>query len=129
MLVEDNPSDVELVQSAFEESFIDGFYTVFRDGDEAIAGIRNLPNGVSGIPIIALLDLNLPRTSGHEVLISLRGNPLFDGMPILIFSTSNHPNDRFRCLSAGASEYLVKPPQFIQLLVMVDTIANRWLRK
>lgn len=128
MLVEDNPSDVELVQTAFEDSDIDAIFTVFRDGDEAIAGIKNLVRDISGIPKVALLDLNLPRASGHEVLASIRKNPLFDSMPILVLSSSNHPSDRHRCIAAGASEYLVKPPQFTDLLVLVDKIAKRWLR-
>lgn len=129
LLVEDNPSDIELVQTAFEESEIDIVFTVYRDGDEAIAGLRDLARDVSWIPEIALVDLNLPRASGHDVLATIRANPVFGNMPVLILSSSNHPSDRLRCMAAGASEYLVKPPQFKQLLVMVDRIAKRWLRK
>jgi len=128
MLVEDNPSDIELIMTAFEESNIDAKFTVYRDGEEAIKGVRNLANDVSGMPKIAFLDLNLPRASGHEVLAAIRELRAFDDMPVLVFSTSNHPIDRTRCMAAGASDYLVKPPYFSELLALVKNISIRWLQ-
>ena len=126
LLVEDNPSDVELVRTAFEESDIPADFTVFRDGDEAIAGIKRMADA-GPRPDLALLDLNLPRTSGHEVLTSLRSMPQFDGMPVVVFSTSNHPSDRSRCLASGADDYQVKPPHFDELLALVRHLRERWL--
>ncbi len=126
LLVEDNPSDVELVRTAFDEVGIPADYTVFRDGDEAIAGIRGMA-GDGSLPALVLLDLNLPRTSGHEVLTSLRALPAFAQVPVVVFSTSNHPADRSRCLANGADEYQVKPPHFDQLLTLVQGLRERWL--
>lgn len=126
LLVEDNPSDVELVRTAFEETGITAEFTIFRDGDEAIAGIQRIAEQ-GPRPDLALLDLNLPRTSGHEVLVRLRGLGRFDGMPVVVFSTSNHPGDRARCLAGGADDYQVKPPRFGELLDLVQQLRQRWL--
>ena len=126
VLVEDNPSDVELVCTAFAEVGIPAFYTVFRDGDEAIAGIRLMAQD-GYRPNLVLLDLNLPRTSGHDVLADLRALPQFAGVPVVVLSTSNHPVDRSRCLAGGANDYQVKPPHFDQLLTMVECLRDRWL--
>jgi CheY-like chemotaxis protein len=128
LLVEDNPSDVELLCTAFEELKIDATFTIFRAGDEAIMGIREIGGSAESIPAIAFLDLNMPRASGHEVLASIRQQPIFDAMPVLVFSTSNHPVDRQQCLAAGASEYLVKPPHFHELLRLIGSIEERWLK-
>ncbi len=126
LLVEDNPSDVELVCTAFEEIGVVADYTVFRDGDEAIAGIRRMAED-GHLPHLVLLDLNLPRTSGHQVLVNLRALPAFTGVPVVVLSTSNHPVDRSSCLAGGADDYQVKPPHFDQLLSLVQHLRDRWL--
>lgn len=126
LLVEDNPSDVELVRTAFEEAGITAEFTIFRDGDEAIAGVRRIAQE-GPRPDLALLDLNLPRTSGHEVLACVRGLDRFDQMPVVVFSTSNHPADRARCIAGGADDYQVKPPRFADLLELVQLLRARWL--
>ena len=127
LLIEDNPSDIELIRTAFEEAGVEADLTVFRDGDEAISGIRRLAISGEGLPRLMFLDLNLPRASGHEVLAVIRQLPIFDDLPVLVFSTSNHPVDRSRCLAAGASDYLVKPPHFNELLIMIENVSRRWL--
>ncbi len=128
LLVEDNASDVELLCTAFEELKIDATFTVFRDGEAAISRIKEIANTSHEIPTLAFLDLNMPRASGHEVLAAIRQQPIFDAMPVLIFSTSNDPFDRNHCLSAGATDYLVKPVHFIELLHVVDKVSQRWLK-
>jgi CheY-like chemotaxis protein len=128
LLVEDNPSDVELLCTAFEELKIEAIFTIFRAGDEAIWGIRQIGRNSEKIPNLAFLDLNMPRASGREVLASIRQQPIFETMPVLVFSTSNHPVDRQQCLAAGASDYLVKPPHFYELLRLIGDIQERWLK-
>ena len=125
-LVEDNPSDVELVRTAFEELGISVEYAIFKDGDEAIAGVNALLNSTLR-PHLVLLDLNLPKTSGHEVLACIRREPSFANVPVVVLSTSNHPVDRTRCLAAGANDYQVKPPHFEQLLDLIQRLRDRWL--
>ena len=128
LLIEDNPSDIELIRTAFEEATVDVDFIIFRDGDEAIAGVQRLATAGTPVPDLAFLDLNLPRASGHEVLAAIRRQPALAAVPVLVFSTSNHPTDRSRCLAAGASDYLVKPPHFDELLALVGMVSKRWLR-
>lgn len=127
LLIEDNPSDIELIRTAFEEAGMQPDLIVFRDGDEAISGIRRLAISGEKLPQLMFLDLNLPRASGHEVLAVIRQLPIFATLPVLVLSTSNHPVDRSRCLAAGASDYLVKPPHFSELLTMIENVTRRWL--
>ena len=126
VMVEDNPSDVELVRTAFEELAITWENTVFRDGDAAIEGLIALARN-GPLPHLVLLDLNLPRTSGHVVLKNLRSMPSFARVPVVVLSTSNHPADRAACLRDGADDYLVKPPHFTELLRLISLLHNRWL--
>ena len=128
LLVEDNASDIELLCTAFEELKIDATFTVFRDGEAAISKIREIAGTAQEVPALAFLDLNMPRASGHEVLAAIRQQSIFDTMPVLIFSTSNHPLDRSQCLRAGASDYLVKPAHFFELLQVIETVSQRWLK-
>lgn len=127
LLIEDNQSDIELLRTAFEEAGMEPDLMVFRDGDEAISGIRRMVISSENLPQLVFLDLNLPRASGHEVLAVIRQIPEFDQLPVLVLSTSNHPVDRSRCLAAGASDYLVKPPHFSALLTLIEKVARRWL--
>lgn len=126
VLVEDNPSDVELLRTAFEEIGVMATYSIFRDGDLAIAGLAKLAQA-GDIPHVMLVDLNLPKKSGHDIVIFARTLPEFAAVPIVIFSTSNHPDDRTRCLNAGAKEYRVKPPRFADLLILAQDLRQRWL--
>lgn len=126
VLVEDNISDVELIKTAFSEALIVIDMTVFRDGDGAIAGMQAMAIAGS-LPDLVLLDLNLPSTSGHAVLVAIRMLPAFDLVPVIVLSTSNHPIDRDRCLSDGADDYQVKPSHFVALMQQVRVLHREWL--
>lgn len=126
LLIEDNASDIELMRIAFEEAGIVAGFTVFRDGDAAIAGISDISR-TGPFPLLVLLDLNLPRASGHAVLEHVRSIPAFAAVPVIVMSTSNHPDDRARCMTAGANGYEVKPPRFAELLNLVERLRDVWL--
>ena len=126
VLVEDIVADVELISTAFSEARIAIEMTVFRDGDGAIAGMQAMAFAGS-LPDLVLLDLNLPRTSGHAVLVAIRMLPEFDLVPVIVLSTSNHPVDRDRCLSEGADDYQVKPAHFAALMRQVTALDREWL--
>jgi len=128
LLIEDNISDIELIQTAFEEAAVDAQFMVIRDGEEAINRIHDLAEVGTPVPDLVFLDLNLPRASGYEVLAAIRSKPEFTSMPVLVFSTSNHPLDRTRCLAGGATDYLVKPPHFEDLLTLVNVVTQRFLK-
>ncbi len=129
LLIEDNASDIELVRTAFEEIGVNAAFSIHRDGDSAIGGLRLTAAESGPIPDLVLLDLNLPRASGHDVLAVMRSLNAFSETPVVVFSTSNHATDRIRCRNAGADDYLVKPPHFDDLLVQIRGLCERWLRR
>ena len=125
-LVEDSLSDVDLLKSAFDEIGFAVDFTMFHEGEPAIASIDGLAVGGQR-PDLVMLDLNLQRISGIALLFRIRTLPAWAGQAVVLYSTSNHPVDRQRCLDAGADEYLVKPASFDGLLTMTRHLRDRWL--
>jgi CheY-like chemotaxis protein len=119
MLVEDNPADVDLIEEALTEGRIDCELDVIQDGDKAIAAIERADaDTVSRCPDLILLDLNLPKVSGEEVLKRVRASRRFRNIKVLIVSSSNAPSDRERAMQLGATDYFRKPStleQFMEL--------------
>ena len=110
LLVEDNLADALLVEEAFREAQFDCVLAVVRDGEQALQAIELLgkdPN--TPCPDLILLDLNLPRVGGNEVLARLRSIPRCAGVKVLIVSSSDAPADREKAMSLGASDYFRKP--------------------
>ncbi|MBL0159853.1 MAG: response regulator [Bryobacterales bacterium] len=108
VLAEDNPGDVFLIRRAFD---LEGFsyeLLVAKDGEEAMRYVQEAAAGTRVIDLI-LLDLNLPRYDGSEVLATLRRQPFLAAVPAVILTSSNSQQDRERCLSLGANHYFQKP--------------------
>ncbi|GBF06228.1 response regulator containing a CheY-like receiver domain and an HTH DNA-binding domain protein [Deinococcus aerius] len=124
LLVEDNEHDVELARAALDESEVRCEVTVARDGQEALDLLRG---GGSRQPDLVLLDLNMPRVSGHEVLRAVKGDATLRHVPVVVFTTSNEVSDRDACTAAGADDYVLKPGRFDQLVEAVDRLGRRWL--
>ena len=110
LVVEDNPADVGLIQLALKDAEFDCDLTVLDDGAEALALFRK-EGGLEGgpVPDLAVLDLNLPKIGGLEVLEAIRANPLLDRMPVAILSSSSSPRDRARVEECGVDRFLTKP--------------------
>lgn len=123
LLVEDNEHDVELARAALEESEVRCRVSVARDGQEALDLLR----GEGHQPDLVLLDLNMPRVSGHEVLRALKGDAALRHVPVVVFTTSNEALDREACAAAGADDYMLKPGRFDQLVEAVNRLGRRWL--
>jgi len=109
LLVEDNAADAALVREALEEHRIRGELVVIADGAAAIRYIEALDTGPSGCPDLVILDLNLPKRSGHEVLRSMRQSVKCGRAPVAILSSSDAQQDRVAAASLGASQYYRKP--------------------
>jgi two-component system response regulator len=106
LLVEDNPGDVELLKLALRDVGIECDLTVIEDGGEAIA----LVQGAQQPPVdLAIVDLNVPKSDGLEILAAMRRNPMFDRVPVVILTTSASPRDRSRMEAFGIDRYLSKP--------------------
>lgn len=130
LLVEDDPNDIILIKRAFTKSNIENPIQVVEDGEEAIAYLAG--QGHYGnrerypLPILILLDLKLPRTSGHEVLEWLRRQPGLKRLTVVVLTSSQQINDINRAYDLGANSYLVKPVTFDGLLEMVKTLNFYW---
>ena len=106
MLVEDNPGDVLLVRKALQEKGIKFELTCFEDGQQAL---NSLSRQGSKAPDLILLDLNLPKTEGIDVLREVRGMPKLAGVPVVILTSSTSPTDIHRTGLLGAARYITKP--------------------
>lgn len=119
LLVEDNEDDVFLMQRAFQKSGLANPLAVVTDGDQAIAYLNGSANYGDRRqfpwPVLVLLDLNLPRKSGLEVLEEIRRSPPTRALPVYILSASARPIDVRRALETGANAYLVKPGRVDEL--------------
>lgn len=128
LLVEDNPGDIRLMQEAMREGPVQNTLHVVRDGVEALAFLRH--NGVySDVPRpdLILLDLNLPKKDGREVLAEIKRDPLLRRIPVVILTTSNADNDIVQSYDLHANCYLTKPMDLEQFLGIVQAIERFWL--
>ncbi|AFZ66198.1 response regulator [Deinococcus peraridilitoris] len=128
LLVEDNELDIELAQLVFQERGLDGQVAVARDGQEALDYLRRrgvFESRPEGHPALVLLDLNMPRVSGFQVLSSVKNDPDLRHVPIVVFSTSKV--DRTACEELGADDYVPKPSSFEAFLSTMQDLTNTWL--
>jgi CheY-like chemotaxis protein len=117
LLVEDNPADANLVEEALAEAQLDCGLFIVRDGLQAIDFIELLEADPSHpSPDLVLLDLNLPKISGEQVLNRLRSSPKCGGTKVLIISSSDSPAERERLIQLGAREYFRKPSSLEQFM-------------
>lgn len=127
LLVEDNPGDVRLIQEALEDSHGLKLH-VARDGVEALElfyGEGQEENQPS--PAIIILDLNLPRKDGREVLEKLKSDPSKRMIPVIVFTTSNAQSDILKTYSLHANCYITKPTGLQQFIEVIQNIAAFWL--
>jgi CheY-like chemotaxis protein len=118
LLVEDNPADASLVREALSEAHVNCGLHVLNDGTRAVDFIAEIERNEAPCPDLVMLDLNLPRLSGEEVLKRLRGSSKCATVKVLIITSSNAASDRERAMSLGATDYFRKPStleQFLQL--------------
>jgi len=119
LIVEDNPADANLIEEALAEAQLNCGLSIMRDGARAIEFIERLDADASHpCPDLILLDLNLPKVSGQEVLNRLRLIPRCKDVKVLIISSSNAPADRDRSMQLGASEYFRKPSSLEQFMAL-----------
>lgn len=129
MLVEDNPADLRLTQEVFEEAAFEHRLLVARDGEQALAMLRGLPpHGDLPAPDIVLLDLNIPRKNGLEVLRAIRQDAALRRTPVLILSTSRAETDFASAYDAGANAFVTKPTDWGEFAELARLIRDFWLK-
>jgi len=128
LLVEDNPGDVRLTREALKEGRLEKNLNVAPDGVEAMSFLRREGDYVGAArPDVILLDLNLPRKSGREVLAEIKGDPELRRIPVVVLSTSGSEEDIVGSYELHANCYVTKPPDFERYLEAVRTIEEFWL--
>jgi len=128
LLVEDNPGDVRLTEEALKESKVRNTLHVARDGVEAIEFLRGRDgNGGGNKPDIILLDLNLPRTNGREVLATIKTDPDLRRIPVVVLTTSRAEQDILETYDLHANCYIVKPVGLDEFITIVRSVEDFWL--
>jgi len=123
LLVEDDPGDVLITREALESSKVSNHLSVVSNGEEALAFLRREPPfGDAVRPGLILLDLNLPRLDGREVLASVKADPDLRRIPVVILTTSSADEDIVRSYDLHANAYVTKPVDFDQFMSAVRQI-------
>jgi CheY-like chemotaxis protein len=125
LLVEDNPMDVDLTRRAFARRKIVNPIAVARDGEEALSFIQRWEQGET-LPVVVLLDINLPKINGLEVLRQYKSSALIQKVPVIVLTTSAEDRDIDTAYQLGANSYIVKPVEFEKFLEVAGQIDLYW---
>ncbi len=125
LLVEDNPVDLDLTLRAFKTRKLTNPIEIARDGEEALAYIEKWKNGET-VPVLILLDLNLPKVNGLEVLEAIKKHPEFRTIPVVVLTTSFESGDVKKSYQLGANSYIVKPVSFDKFIEVATQIELYW---
>jgi chemotaxis family two-component system response regulator Rcp1 len=128
LLVEDNPGDVRLTKEALKEGRLLNNVNVVNDGIEAMAFLRREGKYVDAIvPDLILLDLNLPKKDGREVLAEIKSDPKLRRIPVVILTTSSAEEDILKTYDLHANCYVTKPVDLDQFIRVVQSIEDFWV--
>ena len=129
LLVEDNPGDVRLTREALRGARVANDLQVVGDGEEAIEYLRQRGRYVNAHrPDIILLDLNLPRLDGREVLMDIKSDPDLAKIPIIVLTSSSAERDIQSAYELHANCYISKPVDFTEFIEAVRSLEGFWLR-
>lgn len=128
LLIEDNPGDVRLAQEAFKEGKLEIHLDVVMDGQEAINFLHKEGSYLhANRPDIILLDLNLPKKDGREVLGEIKEDPLLKSIPVVILTTSNAEQDVTHSYNLHVNCYINKPVDYDNFFEIIKKIEDFWL--
>lgn len=128
LLIEDNPGDVRLAKEAFKEGNLEVQLDVVMDGMEALQYLRQTaPFEASTRPDLILLDLNLPKKDGREVLGEIKEDPSLKSIPVVILTTSNAEQDILHSYNLHVNCYINKPVDFDRFFDIIKKIEDFWL--
>ena len=127
LLVEDNPDDVAFTLRAFAKNSITNEIVVAGDGAAALALLHPPDRDTALRPALVLLDVNLPRFNGLEVLRRIRADPQTRTLPVVVLTTSNEECDIMESYRRGANSYVRKPIAFAEFLAATKVLGMYWL--
>ncbi|MGD1950384.1 MAG: response regulator [Leptolyngbyaceae cyanobacterium] len=129
LLVEDSSTDAAIIMAAFKSIGYSGEIQIVRDGTEAIDFLgQAVLDNTNDLPKLILLDLNLPRKSGHEMLQDIKTNPKCQNIPVIVFSSSSRPVDIIKSYQLHANAYIVKPIILEDYKLTAQRIHDFWLK-
>jgi chemotaxis family two-component system response regulator Rcp1 len=129
LLAEDNEGDVFLVRRALEKQGVPHHLLIARNGEEALSILQKAENDPEADPPeLILLDLNLPRVDGGQILTHIRATSVFKQVPVIVLTSSDSPKDRERALSLGATLYFRKPTD-LSSFMMLGRVVQETLQK
>ncbi|MFL5753975.1 MAG: response regulator [Bacteroidia bacterium] len=129
LIADDDVDDQYMITQAFITLKFDVDIKTTNDGVELLDYLHNLSKPgaeANPLPRVILLDLNMPRKDGRESLKEIKSDPKLNKIPVVVYSTSNSPDDISYCYSEGASSYIVKPYSFKELLEVMEIFKNYW---
>ena len=127
LLVEDDLGDVELTKEAIEATRLAVKLSVVRDGEEAMVYLRKEGSYADAAsPDLVLLDLNMPRKDGREVLRDMKDDPILTHIPVVVLTTSDSDEDIMKSYDLGANCYVTKPVGLEQFMKVVQSIGDFW---
>lgn len=125
LLVEDNPMDLDLTLRAFSKKKFSNKIEIARDGEEALAFIPRWEAG-EPMPAVILLDINMPKINGLEVLKQLKEHPVFRRIPVVMLTSSREDRDLQAAYDLGANSYIEKPVSFTKFIEVAERIELYW---
>jgi len=127
LLVEDNEDDIVLIEEAFAEAKLMNLIFKVRDGEEALAYLRQEGQYTHRRrPGLVLLDINMPKKNGFEVLQAMKADPLLQSLPVVMLTTSDREDDIVRSYTHGACSYIRKPMSLEQFVQVVKDFELYW---
>jgi CheY-like chemotaxis protein len=124
LVAEDDADDRYLMQTAFQEKGLPDRLEFVENGVELLRFLDSIQN--SKFPGFIMLDLNMPKKDGREVLKEIKQHPVFKKIPVIVFTTTKNDAEIKRCYELGANSYIVKPTSFESLLRVVQEIRSYW---
>ena len=124
LLVEDNPGDSRLIKEVFKDGKVANTLIIAKDGIEALTILKD---SSKEFPDLILLDLNLPRKRGLDVLEEIKSDPELKRIPVIVLTTSNDEKDILKSYDLHASAYLTKPVDLNEFITVIRNLENFWL--
>lgn len=124
LIVDDDADDRNLIKESLDQCVVPVKITELTDGSDVMAFLENCSTG--SLPSLILLDLNMPIMNGFDVLVDVKKNSRFEGIPVYVFTTSNSMRDKTHCIQLGAAEVYVKPASYAAWVnVLCPLVDNR----
>jgi CheY-like chemotaxis protein len=125
LLIEDNKTDIDLIEQAILKKGAKVHLVIVRDGQEALAYMKQWEQG-SPIPLVVVLDLKLPKVDGLEVLRALKDHPRYKILPVIVFTSSEKASDMLQAYQLGANSYILKATDYDEFANAVVQIQHYW---